>query len=86
MLGFEVFRKAGHHGGADAGADEDVEHHAAFAERLVDADMRRAETAAAGGDEAERPATEKADQAVDIDLVLQRDVVMHEGGQPGQPG
>ena len=86
MLGFEILGKAGHHGGADAGADKDIEHHAAFAEGLVDPDMRGSKTAAAGGDEADRPAAQKADQAVDIDLVFERDMVMHEGRQPGQPG
>src|SRR4051812_22125598 len=54
---FEVTRlvilsKAGRHRRADAGSDEDVEDHAAFAERLVDAGVRRAEAAAAGRDEA----------------------------------
>ena len=86
MLGFEIFGKAGHHGGADAGADEDIEHHAAFAKGLVDSDMRGAKTAAAGGDEADRPAAQETDQAVDIDLIFERDVVMHERRQPGQPG
>ena len=86
MLGFEIFGKAGHHGGADAGADKDIEHHAAFAKRLVDSDMRGPKTAAAGGDEADRPAAQKADKAVDIDLVFEGDMVMHEGRQPGQPG
>ena len=86
MLGFEIFGKAGHHGGADAGADKDIEHHAAFAKRLVDSDMRGSKTAAAGGDEADRPAAQETDQAVDIDLVFEGDMVMHEGRQPGQPG
>src|SRR5262245_36895279 len=61
MFGFEVFGKARHHGGADAGANKDIEHHAAFAKRLVDPDMRGAKTAAAGGDEADRATTQKAD-------------------------
>src|SRR4029450_4951247 len=71
MLGFEIFGKAGHHGGADAGADKDIEHHAAFAKRLLDPDMRGSKTAAAGSDEADRAAAQEADQAVDIDLVFE---------------
>ena len=42
--------------------------------------------AAAGGDESDRAAGQETDQAVDIDLILERDMVMHEGGQAGEPG
>ena len=76
MLGFEIFRKARRHGGADARADEDIEHHAAFAKRLVDSDMRGPEAAAAGGDKPDGPAGEKTDQTVDIDLVFKGDMVV----------
>ena len=47
--------------------------------------MRRSKTAAAGGDETNRPAGQKTDQAVDIDPVFQGDMVMHEARQPGEP-
>src|SRR6266849_4661285 len=86
ILSLEIFRKAGHHRRADAGADKDVEHHAAFAKRLVDTDMRRSEAAATGGDETNRATGQKADQAVDIDLIFERDVMMHEGRQANEPG
>src|SRR5205823_9314419 len=86
MLGFEIFGKAGHHGGADAGADKDIEHHAAFAKRPVDSDMRSSKTAAAGGDEPDCAAAQKADKAIDVDLVFKRDMMMHERWQTGQPG
>src|SRR5204862_8037339 len=85
ILGFEIFGKTRRHRAADAGADKDIEPHSALAKRLVDADMRRAKTAAAGGDESDRAAGEKADQAVDIELILERDVVVHEGRQPLEP-
>src|SRR5882757_10792571 len=75
ILGFEILCKSSRHGRADAGAHKDIEPHAAFAKRLVDADMGGAKTAAAGGDESNRTAAEEADQAVDIDLILDRDVV-----------
>src|SRR5512132_1912363 len=86
MLSLEIFRKAGHHRRADAGADKNVEHHAALTKRLVDTDMGRSEAAAAGGDEADRAAGQKADQAVDIDLILERHVMMHEARQANEPG
>src|SRR6266576_17991 len=86
MLGLEIFRKAGHHRRADTGADKDVEHHAAFTKRLVDTDMRRSEAAATRGDESNRATGQKADQAVDIDLIFKRDMVMHEGRQADEPG
>src|SRR5580765_6942742 len=56
MLGLEIFRKAGRHRRADTGADKDIEHHAAFAKRLVDTDMRGSKAAAARGDESDRAA------------------------------
>src|SRR5258707_12525870 len=86
MLSLEIFREAGHHRRADTGADKDVEHHAALAKGLVDTDMRRSEAAAASGDESNRATGQKADQAVDIDLIFESDMVMHEGGQPSKPG
>ena len=86
MIGLVIFGKARRHRRADAGADEDIEHDAALAERLVDADMRRPKAAAAGGDESERAAGHEPDQAVDIGLILQRDMVMHEARQAGEPG
>ena len=86
ILGLEIFGKSGHHGRADAGADKDIEHHAALAKGLVDTDMRRSEAAAAGGDESDRATGQEPDQAVDIDLILERDMVMHEAGQPSKPG
>ena len=85
ILGLEIFGKSGRHGRADAGADKDVEGHAAFAERLVDAGMGGAEAAAAGGDESDRATGQETDQAVDIDLILERDMVMHEAGQAREP-
>jgi hypothetical protein len=48
--------------------------------------MRRAEAAAAGGHESNGTAGQKPDQPGDIALILQRDMVMHEARQPGQPG
>src|SRR5437868_2548737 len=86
MLSLEIFRKAGHHRRADTGADKDVEHHAAFTKRLVDTDMRRSEAAATRGDETNRATGQKADQAVDIDLIFKRDMMMHEGRQANEPG
>ena len=85
MVRLEVLGKAGRHRRADAGADKDVEGHAAFAKCLVDAGMGGAETAAAGRDEADRSPREETNQAVDIDLVLQRHMVMHEAGQARKP-
>ena len=86
VFGLEVLCKAGRHRGTDAGADKDIEHRAALAKRLVDPDMRRAKAAAAGGDEPDGPAGQKPDQALDIDLIFERHMVMHEGRQPGEPG
>src|SRR6478609_3111401 len=86
MLSLEIFRKTGRHGRANTGADKDIEHHAAFAKRLVDTDMRGSKTAAARGNEPDRAAGQKADQAVDIDLIFKRDVMMHEARQPNEPG
>ena len=42
--------------------------------------------AAAGGDESDRASGHEPDQAVDIGLILQRDMVMHEAGQAREPG
>ena len=47
--------------------------------------MRRAKAAAAGGDESDGPAGQKPDQALDIDLIFKRHMVMHEARQPGKP-
>ena len=41
--------------------------------------MRGSEAAAAGSDKSNSPAGQKADQTVDVQIVLKRDVVMHEG-------
>ena len=70
VVGLVIFGKSRRHGGADAGADKDIERHAALAKRLVDAGMRGAEAAAAGRHESDRAAGQEADQAVDIELVL----------------
>src|SRR6266404_6350011 len=86
MLSLEIFRKTGHHRRADAGADKDVEHYAALTKRLVDTDMRRSEAAATRGDESNRATGQKADHAVDIDLIFERDMMMHEGRQANEPG
>src|SRR6185437_7921886 len=82
IVGLVILGKARRHRRADAGTDENVKGHAALAKRLVDARMRRAKAAAAGGDEADGAAGQKADQAVDVQPVLKRHVVMHEAGQP----
>ena len=86
VLSLEIFRKAGHHRRADTGADKDVEHYAALAKRLVNTDMRRSEAAATRGNESNRATGQKADQAVDIDLIFKRDMMMHEGRQANEPG
>src|SRR5436305_13213770 len=86
MLSLEIFRKAGHHRRADTGADEDVEHHAAFTKRLVDNDMRRSAAAATRGDESNRATGQKADQAVYIDLIFKPDLMVDEGRQANEPG
>src|ERR1700682_1884625 len=86
ILGLEIFRKSGHHCRADTGAGKDVEHHAALTKGLVDTDMGRSEAAATGGDESNRATGQKADQTIDIDLIFESDMVMHEGRQTSEPG
>src|SRR6267154_6875915 len=87
---FEVIRlvvlgKTRGHRRADAGPDKDIERYTAFAKRLGDAGMRGPETAAAGRHESDRSPRQKTDQAVDVDLVLERYMVMHEAGQARKP-
>ena len=84
MFGLEVFCKAGRHRRTDTGADKDIEHRAALTKRLVDSDMRRSKAAAAGGDESDGPAGQKPDQAVDIDLIFKRHMVVHEAKATGR--
>ena len=79
MLGIVILGKSGRHGRSHTGPDKDIERHAALAESLVDSDMRGSEAAAAGGDKSNRPAGQKANQTVDVEIVLQRDLVVHEG-------
>src|SRR3981081_4092695 len=54
ILGLEIFCNSGRHGRADAGADKDIEHHAALTKGLVDTYMRRSEATTAGGNEPNR--------------------------------
>ena len=77
LLGLEQQRKAAEHRRADAGAAENVEDEAALGEGFEDADMGRAETAAAGGDVADRAPGQEAVQALEVEVVLERYVVMH---------
>jgi hypothetical protein len=42
--------------------------------------MRRSEAAAASGDESDRATGQETDQTVDINLISESDMVMHEGG------
>src|SRR4029078_2464758 len=85
VIGLIILGKTRRHRRADAGADKDVERYAALAKRLVGAGRGGPETAAAGGHEPDRTARQKPDQAVDIDLILERDMVMHEAGQALAP-
>jgi len=48
--------------------------------------MRRPQAAPTSGHEPDRTATEEADQAVDVNLILERNMVVHEAGKPGKPG
>ena len=77
--GFRGFqeRKAGHHCGAHAGAAHDVEHYAAFLKRLEDSDMGRPEAAAAARHISDRLANEEAMKACKVDVILDRNMVVH---------
>ncbi len=71
-------RQRRRHRRADAGPAEHVELGAGFAERLVDGEMRRAERSAAAGDEPDCAAGEKTRQPLDVGVVFERDMVVHE--------
>ena len=86
LLGREQHGKAADHRGADAGAAEDIEVRAALRKGFEHADMGRAEPAAAGGDVAGRASGQEAMQALEVEVVLQRDVVVHPHVTPGEPG
>src|SRR5438128_1480031 len=85
LLGAFEQRKSRQHRGADARATENVEMHAMLQERLVDADMRRAETAATCRHEAERAAGEEAMQALEITIIRERHLMMHGNRAVVQP-
>ena len=85
MFGFVIFCEARRHGRTNAGADKDIEHHAALTKGLVDSHMRGSEASAAGRNESNRSTGQKTDHAVDINLIFKGDMVMQEDGQPSQP-
>src|SRR5712672_2204087 len=76
-LGSHPESEAGEQSGTGAGAAENVEEDAAFRKGLVNTDMGHAESATARRDVAECVASQESVQALDIRLVLKRNMVMH---------